>query len=51
MGSDEACPVLSCMNPAQPPENWPSCFYDGSPCQREPASVSQEDDRDVGGVG
>jgi hypothetical protein len=34
---EDRCPVAGCVNPAQPPEKWASCFYDGSPCQAQDA--------------
>lgn len=36
----DLCPVNECENKAQPPENWVTCFYNGSPCQRGQAALS-----------
>jgi hypothetical protein len=50
---EQRCPVADCSNPAQPPEKWGSCFYDGSPCQRERTVVfgSSGASRPEGGEG
>ena len=36
IGPSEACGVAGCTNPPPNPEDYASCFYDGSPCSTRP---------------